>query len=884
MMSKTGTWVGKSIAGKRFRVVEEIGEGGMATVYRAFDTLRQHEVVLKVPRPAYLEDRALLRRFSLELRSLSQLRHPHILPIHEMIVHDDAPVAVMPYLTGGTLRQRRSEFGKGTTLQDVLQCWLPAIADAIDYMHSQGYLHRDVKPTNILFDERGNAVLGDFGIVRALSEEAEADQEKLTGNGMVLGTPEYMAPELIVGAECDGRADQYSLAVTAYEMMCGRVPFTGVNPAAVLMNQTSNAPVPPSSLCPPCPPTASDLVLKALSKRPEDRFPDCRAFARALCRAIGFEAKTVPLARLAEAGGGNTVSTEARQVATDAKSAEERELQKMVDACRYDEALTFFKGIPVAAQTRSIRDLASMAARRVSLIRDVERTLSSTSPPRGTTLRAAQQSLLKLREETPDDPRVHQLIAVLEERAGVPLPEPGGQSSGRRIAMLVGPLAFVGLVVLLAVVGLWATWSHQAGVAGTPNDAEQTDAASVIEDNHTKIATTPRPPASDDAERTPQSMAVGEPTMERAAPEPSETPESSPGLQLAAIPPVEVKEGEAMQLEFRLANGEVISPGLEIVGVEGIPESAVLDNESRFLSWVPSERDGPGEFRMTIGLRVAGRPPTLDTQQVLVRVSEVNTPPTVPPIPELTRKAGDALAFNVDADDVDFPKNEVTYALSVPSPEGLEIDSKTGVIQWPRVPPGEHEVFVIVSDDGMPSAKTRVPLSVTVPMPDPPSTPQVTYPISHVVFTNSPFEFRKNRQCTWTAVDGAFEYRIETSLYTRDAVYRNSVTPWKPFLKRTTKETSLSWDASSGPGQRSVLDEAMAASELGTSRHRHAIIRWRISAVDEWGIASAPSQWRCLFLCPYVSRLPKSYQETAENNFRKAIEQRDGAEERAKKD
>ena len=223
MMSKTRTWVGKAIAGRRFRVVEKLGEGGMATVYRAFDTLRQLEVVLKVPRPAYLEDRALLRRFSLELRSLAQLRHPHILPIHEMVVHDDAPVAVMPYLSGGTLRQRRAEFGKGTTLQDALQCWLPAIAEAIDYVHSQGYLHRDVKPTNILFDERGNAVLGDFGIVRVLSEQADSEQEKLTGTGMVLGTPEYMAPELIVGAECDGRADQYSLAVTAYEMMCGPV-------------------------------------------------------------------------------------------------------------------------------------------------------------------------------------------------------------------------------------------------------------------------------------------------------------------------------------------------------------------------------------------------------------------------------------------------------------------------------------------------------------------------------------------------------------------------------------------------------------------------------------------------------------------------------------
>ncbi len=196
-----------------------------------------------------------------------------------------APFAVLQYLALGSLRlQQPLDLGDGKVWpmqpNEVLG-WLAPISDALDFVHRKGYVHRDVKPENIMFDAEGNAYLGDFGVIKAREDvHKDKPQTVATGAGLVLGTPHYMAPEVLMGEAYDGRADQYSLAVTVYEMLTSRVPFPGEAPVAIVGHTTRPAPK-LRSLVPDLPISIERIVLQALAKRKGDRFRDCRAFAEA---------------------------------------------------------------------------------------------------------------------------------------------------------------------------------------------------------------------------------------------------------------------------------------------------------------------------------------------------------------------------------------------------------------------------------------------------------------------------------------------------------------------------------------------------------------------------------------------------------------------------
>ena len=262
----------------RYHILEQLGQGGMATVYKAYDTRLEREVALKIIRkeafPAETHDR-ILRRFEREAKALARLDHPHIIKVHDFGEYESSPYLVMQYIPSGTLKQ---QLGKPIPYQQAVELLKP-IAEALAYAHQHGVLHRDVKPSNILLTDDNRPILTDFGIAKLLDIE---ETHTLTGTGIGVGTPEYMAPEQGLGKDIDGRADMYALGVVLYELLTGHKPYTADTPLAVLLKQV-NDPLPrPRDFVPSLPVKAERVLFKALAKKPEDRYPDMAAFAVAL--------------------------------------------------------------------------------------------------------------------------------------------------------------------------------------------------------------------------------------------------------------------------------------------------------------------------------------------------------------------------------------------------------------------------------------------------------------------------------------------------------------------------------------------------------------------------------------------------------------------------
>lgn len=281
--------LGVTIA-EQYRVISRLGEGGMGVTYRAWDEHEGRPVVLKMPRRDLLENAAFAERFGREVRMMAALTHPSIVPILGMGEDGGLPFLAMRFLPGGSLSNRRLRGADGKTLPmqpSTLHFWLPAIASALDFVHANGIVHRDVKPANIFFDAFWGAYLGDFGIAKIVEDTTVLEKEHtLTATSMAIGTQEYMAPEQFRPmAVVDGRVDQYALAVMAYELLVGQRPFRG-DTAHVIVEVTTQ-PVPrltefrrdlPDSLC--------HALYRGLSKTPDERFATCSEFAAALLRDV----------------------------------------------------------------------------------------------------------------------------------------------------------------------------------------------------------------------------------------------------------------------------------------------------------------------------------------------------------------------------------------------------------------------------------------------------------------------------------------------------------------------------------------------------------------------------------------------------------------------
>jgi F-box protein 11 len=285
-MSATAAWgPGLELAGGRYQLTERLAGGGMAEVFRATDRRLGAEVVVKAPLPDLLRHPAFATRFAREARALVRLAHPHIVRALDTGEHAGVPYLVLQYLPGGSLRHR--QLGPGGQVRPLpvehLGCWLLPVAQALDFIHTQGFVHRDVKPGNILFDEHGHAYLGDFGVVKALAGAPAELSAELTQRGVVLGTLQYMAPEVFRGKPYDGRADQYALAVTCYEAVAGRWPFEGSNPAQVMVQQLNQKPPALEVLRPGAVPASlARAVEQGLAKEPAERYGSCQELAAAV--------------------------------------------------------------------------------------------------------------------------------------------------------------------------------------------------------------------------------------------------------------------------------------------------------------------------------------------------------------------------------------------------------------------------------------------------------------------------------------------------------------------------------------------------------------------------------------------------------------------------
>ena len=283
---------GEQFAG--YTVVRRLGAGGMGEVYLAQHPRLPRREALKVLRKDLSEDDSFRQRFIREADSIAALEHPHIVTIHDRGDTEAQLWIATQYVEGADAGQLlRSRSPAGMPADEVADI-VTAIAAALDYAHSRGLLHRDVKPANILLadpdhDGTRRVYLADFGIARPLDDPAG-----LTATNFTLGTVAYAAPEQLMGKAIDGRADQYALAATAYHLLTGTTPFTDSNPVAVISQHLAEPPPPPSTVRPELAPFDA-VFTRALSKNPADRYPRCHDFARALtaaARATGVSAPT----------------------------------------------------------------------------------------------------------------------------------------------------------------------------------------------------------------------------------------------------------------------------------------------------------------------------------------------------------------------------------------------------------------------------------------------------------------------------------------------------------------------------------------------------------------------------------------------------------------
>lgn len=273
----TDDLVGKSIG--NYEMLDVVGRGGMATVYRAQQVSMNRTVAVKVLPEKYINDDTYIQRFNQEVAIVAKLEHRNIVPVHDYGEFNGQPYIVMRYMSGGSVDDL---LNKGPLEIETIVSIIEQIAPALDYAHTKQVLHRDLKPSNVLLDDDGGAYLTDFGIARVLGEQGN---KGITTQGVV-GTPSYMSPEQAQGLHLDNRSDIYALGVMLFELATGRRPFESETPYGIAVMQVTTPPPSPRNFNPQLSFAIEEVIYKAMRKKREERFPNAVALAEALKRAI----------------------------------------------------------------------------------------------------------------------------------------------------------------------------------------------------------------------------------------------------------------------------------------------------------------------------------------------------------------------------------------------------------------------------------------------------------------------------------------------------------------------------------------------------------------------------------------------------------------------
>jgi serine/threonine-protein kinase len=264
-----------------YRITRKIGEGGMGEVYRGVDLMLEREVAIKLLRPELARQPQVVERFRGEAVTLAKLNHPHIATLYSFLRHDERHLMVMEFVSGLTVAEIIGRQGAMPCEQA-----LPLLAQALDglgHAHCSGIIHRDLKPSNLMVSETGAVKLMDFGIARVLGAA------RMTREGRLIGTIEYMSPEQIRGLESDARSDIYSLGIVFYEMLSGRAPFQSNSDYELMRSQIEVPPPPPREFAPGIPEGVERVILQALAKEPAERFQSAGEFRDALINGFGAE-------------------------------------------------------------------------------------------------------------------------------------------------------------------------------------------------------------------------------------------------------------------------------------------------------------------------------------------------------------------------------------------------------------------------------------------------------------------------------------------------------------------------------------------------------------------------------------------------------------------
>ena len=278
---------GKTIG--KYRILERLGRGGMAEVYKAYQPNLERNVAIKVLH-AYLADETdFIGRFTREARAVAALRHPNIVQVFDFDVERELYYMVMEYVDGPTLKTRLQQLRESRERlpnEEIIRIF-KGLGSAIDYAHKRGMVHRDIKPANIMFNQQGEVVLTDFGVAYIVGGT------RFTMTGSVSGTPAYMAPEQGMGQGGDHRSDIYSLGVILYEIVTGRVPFDADTPFAIILKHLNEPLTLPSQLAQSVPADLESVILKAMSKNPDDRYQSGKELANAVENALRLSAETI---------------------------------------------------------------------------------------------------------------------------------------------------------------------------------------------------------------------------------------------------------------------------------------------------------------------------------------------------------------------------------------------------------------------------------------------------------------------------------------------------------------------------------------------------------------------------------------------------------------